>query len=404
MGMTLPSWWQSVILVLLFILVVPLIEQTWIAGILLVIISIYLLYITLSPFLPVALFTLGSLTVLGILPCFVLVTTIALITTGIVLFQIYPKKPHFYALYLVLGLLVLSLIMLYMNHVSVVTVLMGVTVAVMLRSILSESAEETMIEILGVAMAMLLIEDLQFHATLILVLFAMVISFGFGYFAYRFKTADLPGLFSAALIGIILIIFADIRWFILMLCFFMVGSLASRYRIDYKRTLHVEQEKGGARGYLNVFANGIVAAAAAVGYGVFGSPVFIAVYIGSIASATADTIAGEIGVCSSNPRLITNLKRVPKGTNGGITLLGEAAGLGGSALIAGVALVLGIASVPLCIACIIAGFIGTNADSLIGVLLENRGLTRNAGTNYLSTLIGGVSCAVIYLSIGAFFS
>ncbi len=395
--MNLPVWWQSIFLAYLFVFLVPMLNQTWIAGIVLILTAAYLFYKTLSPFLPLALFILGFLTLLGILPVFVLMTSIAIVATGELASSLCGKKPIFYVIYMILGLLVSALIMVYLNYTSIVSALLGVTVGVMLRSILSDSAEETMIEILGVAMAMLLIEDLEFHATLRLVIFAMVISFGFGYFAYRFKTADLPGLFSAALVGIILIIFADIRWFFLMLSFFVLGSVATRYRIDYKKTLHVEQEKGGARGYLNVFANGIVAAAAAVCYGVFLNPIFIAVYIGSVATAAADTIAGEIGVCSENPRLITTFKKVERGTNGGVTLVGEIAGFGGSLLIAGIALILGIASPALCIACIIAGFIGTNVDSLIGVVFENRGFIGNAGTNYLSTLIGGVSCAAIFL-------
>ncbi|OPX67561.1 MAG: hypothetical protein A4E36_01590 [Methanoregulaceae archaeon PtaB.Bin009] len=41
----------------------------------------------------------------------------------------------------------------------------------------------------------------------------------------------------------------------------------------------------------------------------------------------------------------------------------------------------------------LAGFIGTNIDSVVGALMENPGLVGNAGTNFLATLGGGV-CAI----------
>lgn len=59
------------------------------------------------------------------------------------------------------------------------------------------------------------------------------------------------------------------------------------------------------------------------------------------AAAAADTFSSELGILSSsNPVLITSLlttpwapERVPKGTNGGVTLFGTLAGLGGAAII-----------------------------------------------------------------------
>lgn len=58
--------------------------------------------------------------------------------------------------------------------------------------------------------------------------------------------------------------------------------------------------------------------------------------IANYAAVAADTFSSELGILSnSEPRLITSLtlRKVPRGTNGGVTLMGLAAGLFGSMVI-----------------------------------------------------------------------
>jgi uncharacterized membrane protein len=45
-----------------------------------------------------------------------------------------------------------------------------------------------------------------------------------------------------------------------------------------------------------------------------------------------------------------------------------------------------------------AGLVGTNLDSVIGAVLENRGLIGNSGTNLLATLTGGVFAALFFVA------
>ena len=180
-----------------------------------------------------------------------------------------------------------------------------------------------------------------------------------------------------------------------MLTFFIVGSVCTRYRFEYKEKLGVEQTHGGARGYRNVFANGGVSAAAALLYGITMNPLFAAMFVGSVATAAADTVASEIGVTGGCPYMITTLRRVPPGTNGGITLTGEATALAASLIISVTAFALGVIDLPTAAICTAAGLVGTNVDSLVGALIENRGYIGNAGTNVLGTLGGGVFALVV---------
>jgi len=276
-------------------------------------------------------------------------------------------------------------------------VLMGVVVAVLLKAILADREDAFLVEMLGVAMTVYLFDDLDYAVDGLNLIAAAILAFSFGYFAYRARAMDLSGLFSGALIGLLLIVFADVRWFVILLVFFALGAGTTRYRFDYKRRIGVEEEKSGVRGYRNVFANGIVAAAAAVLYGVTLHPACVALFLGAVATAAADTVASEIGVTGKRPYLITTFERVRAGTNGGVTLIGEAAA-GLAALVIGlVAFLLGVADPAMLIVTVAAGLVGTNVDSVIGAVFENRGMIGNSGTNLTATLAGGVFAALFFL-------
>jgi uncharacterized protein (TIGR00297 family) len=277
-------------------------------------------------------------------------------------------------------------------------------VAMLIKTALKNRSDVLMVESLGVAMATWLFMDLAYQVPLRNLAFAALVAFAFGYVAYRLRVADLSGLFSGALIGIITIVFADVWWFFVILAFMIVGSIATRYRFEYKTSLGAAESHGGVRGYVNVFSNLLVGTAAAVLFGLAGQVgstagqvMCTALFIGSVATAAGDTVAGEIGMTTSAPVLITTGEIVPRGTNGGITLEGEIAAAIGSLAVAAAALAMGVVTLPMLAAGTFAGFIGTNVDSLVGATLENRGYIGNAGTNLIATLCGGLVALVFFL-------
>ena len=124
-----------------------------------------------------------------------------------------------------------------------------------------------------------------------------------------------------------------------------------------------------------------------------------------LAEAAADTVSSELGqVFGGQPRMITTLRRVEKGTDGGITLVGTLAG----AMAALVVMIVGFwaihgtrsivgswVSIALGTAC---GVFGLLFDSLIGATLERRGWLGNDAVNFLSTL-SSVVFAVVLLTV-----
>jgi len=120
-------------------------------------------------------------------------------------------------------------------------------------------------------------------------------------------------------------------------------------------------------------------------------------YVGCVATAAADTLASEIGVTGGIPYMITTLKKVPIGTNGGVTLVGQSVALLGGLAVSLVAFSLGVITLPMVLVCALAGFVGTNIDSVVGATLENRGFLGNAGTNLLATIGGGLFSMALFV-------
>ena len=62
-----------------------------------------------------------------------------------------------------------------------------------------------------------------------------------------------------------------------------------------------------------------------------------------------------------------------------------------------VALVAGVPTPAMMLVTVAAGSVGTNANSLVGAVLENRGPIGNSGTNLVATLVGCVFAALFFL-------
>lgn len=379
---------------------------------------IFLYYSEPYPSLPIIVLTILYGT--GVIPVFVYAVTLGIMITGELAYRIGEGEPLLsqqrparrsraereqgdlggvprgYIFFTVAALASGLLVMGYLGRAAALAVVIAATVGMLLKAIMEDREDAFLVEMLGVAMTLYLFDDLNIMVDTTHLLAAGIVAFSFGYFSYRLKAADLSGLFSGALIGIILMI-VDLRWFLIMLVFFIIGSVCTRYKFEYKTEIGVEEAHGGVRGYRNVFANGIVGAAAAVLYGVTGHPMFIALFLGSVATAAGDTVASEIGVTGKTPYLITTFERVRPGTNGGVTMVGEAAALIASFCIALVAYLLGVADPTMVAVVTIAGLVGTNVDSVVGALFENRGLIGNAGTNLAATLSGGLFALLFFL-------
>ncbi len=221
---------------------------------------------------------------------------------------------------------------------------------------------------------------------------AFAISFILSLLATKSGVADESGLLSATLIGTLTIIFSDIRFFVILLLFYGIGSAVTKYRYSVKLARGIAEQAGGARGYANVFSNSLPALFFIMNYGVLKSELFVTAFVASVACALGDTMASEIGKTAKSVYLITNFRRVEPGVSGGISFIGEIAALIGCLIVCLSAVSLGVLSFKLAIVAFVAGFIGIHIDSILGATLEKWGYLNNAGVNFFATLSSGALC------------
>ena len=215
----------------------------------------------------------------------------------------------------------------------------------------------------------------------------VILLFILGFVTYKRKSLDILGTAIMIIMGIVIIFSAGANWLLLIVLFLVMSLIATKYSRKYKMSLG---EFEGRRTSKNVISNGVVACFMAA-FGGYYMP-FVGGFIGAIATATADTLASEIGVLDQNPRLITTFQKVDPGTNGAVSVLGTTVGIVGAAIIGIAACLLGIISDPVAAIAvsIVSGTVGCFMDSILGALFENRNLLTNEHVNLMATIVGAI--------------
>ena len=377
------------------VLIAPFIQPPWLLALIAILVSgiFYLMKNTHYPAIGISVVALFY--GLGLVSLMVFLGTLVIVILGEAVFRLVERIELKYLANIIVSMIAALGVYFYLGYMNILVPITGVIVALLLKSALKKREDALMIECFGTAMTMYLFEDISFSVEITSLILALIISFAFGLTAYRMKAADRSGLFSGALMGLLIIVFSNVTWFLLMLSFFILGTAFTKYKYEIKKREGVAESRGGVRGFTNVFANGLVALCGAVLYGIYGDLAFLALYVGSIAAATADTTASELGMLGKQPFLITTLQPVPKGTDGGVTIMGEVLAILAALIIGIVAFALRIGPPEIIPVAVIAGFVGTNVDSLVGATLERKKIIGNSGTNMFCTIAGGVAAMLL---------
>ena len=132
------------------------------------------------------------------------------------------------------------------------------------------------------------------------------------------------------------------------------------------------------------------------------SELFVLGYVASLATKLSDTFASEIGKAYGKTTfLITTLERVEPGTEGAISAEGTAASVVGGSLLTLYGYAVGLISAKAIPISIIAAFIATNIESVLGATLQdkkNLEWITNDVVNFINTLIGATIAVVVGMS------
>ena len=209
--------------------------------------------------------------------------------------------------------------------------------------------------------------------SLVSLMIGFTLSTTIGGIVWRLEMLSVDGWFAASLVGGITFGLGGLPAAILLVAFFASSSLLSRAFPSSKIQVAVNFAKGGRRDWAQVAANGGVATLGLIASVMGWVPESIAwiIFASSLAAVTADTWATEIGVLSAGkPRLITTGKRVPRGTSGGISLLGSLIALIAALGIATLAWLLGMTIITVIPLITLCGLAGSFVDSALGATVQ----------------------------------
>ncbi len=238
--------------------------------------------------------------------------------------------------------------------------------------------------------------------------------------AYYRKVLTWDGTLAAFGIGIVIGVFGDVTWLVLLLFFLLSSFAATRYRFALKEAMGVQEGARGERRASNVLANGLAPAFVAVlGFPSLGGAILDKelsglLFVSALAVAGADTLASEIGVLSRRVFLITTFEKVEPGTDGGVSPLGTCAAIAASLYSAVVGYLVLVpfstwAGLPISFPAnpvyvgipAFVGFLGCQIDSVFGATLERRGIFNKRTTNLAATSLGAVIAFFAFVIIRA---
>jgi len=208
------------------------------------------------------------------------------------------------------------------------------------------------------------------------------------------KKLTMAGAVTGGIIGLLIYKGAGLTGLLLLATFFIIGTAATKWQAGKKVAVGAADKNDSRRTAGQVLANGGVAAV--LGLVAWHSPDKVGapqlMIAGSLAAATADTLSSELGMIYGRRFFnILTFKKDECGLDGVVSMEGTLIGLVGAMLIAGVYSAMVGWSISFYLIAL-AGLIGNLMDSVLGALLERRGLMGNNVVNFLNTLAGALVC------------
>ncbi len=220
--------------------------------------------------------------------------------------------------------------------------------------------------------------------------------------AAAFGVVRPSGAVAGGIVGALVLGLGGVGPYALLWAFFAGGTLATRFGRARKEAMGKAEAAGGRRSAANVLANCSVAAflVACAALTPDAAPLLHLAAAAAFATALMDTIGTEVGQAIRTPTvLLPDLRRVPPGTDGAVSIAGTLAGLLAAALLGLLGAVLGLyatGAVPVVVA---AALVGTVVESLLGRDGASSRVTNGHVLNLFNTLAGASVAALLARSL-----
>jgi uncharacterized protein (TIGR00297 family) len=189
--------------------------------------------------------------------------------------------------------------------------------------------------------------------------------------AYRLHSLSKSGAFAAIIVGMSIYVGVEMEGLILLGIFFGTSSLLSFYKSHQKKSIEEKLEKGSQRDWVQVLANGGIAAICSIFFFFTDDLLWLIAFLTSIASATGDTWSSEIGPLSKRPpRSVRHFKVVEPGTSGAISVLGTITAIIGVLLITVSGLLLLPITIKMAWIIFTFGILGNGIDTFLGAFYQ----------------------------------
>jgi len=214
------------------------------------------------------------------------------------------------------------------------------------------------------------------------------------------------GWISAGILGTIL--WGCLFWqgWLSVVVYLILGSIVTKVGYKFKNEQGVAEKRGGRRGPENVWGS----AATGLFFAIMmklntANIIFYKIgFASSFAAKLADTFGSEIGKrFGRNTYLISSLKKVKRGTEGGISLEGTLASVFGAIFMSFIMLCLSIISTKYhFIVVAFSGFLATLSESFIGAKYQNKYNLSNELVNAFQTSIASIF-AIFFIFFNSYF-
>ena len=213
-------------------------------------------------------------------------------------------------------------------------------------------------------------------------------------------TVTATGALTGLVIGTVIVLGGGWGAWGVLLATFVTASVCTRIGKARKAAAGIAEARGGRRGPGNAIANtGLAAWACVLAIGMANPSLALLACIAALATAGSDTVASEIGKAYGRTTVqVTNLRRVPPGTTGAISLEGTAAGIASAAGLAALGAwweVVPWVAVPVIT---LAATVSSLVEGMLGATLEARGILNNDTVNFVNSAIGAGLTLMIWSS------